>query len=57
VKFWLKDGQLVKYQFHVTGSMSFNGNDFDVDRTTTTEIKDVGATKVDVSDDAKKKLQ
>jgi hypothetical protein len=57
VKFWLADGKLVKYQFHVSGTVSFNGNDRDVDRTTTVEIKDVNATKIAVPDDAKKKLQ
>lgn len=57
VKFWLTDGKLAKYQFHVQGSIDFNGNDVDVDRTTTVEIKDVNATKISVSDDAKKKLQ
>ena len=57
VTFWLTDGKLVKYQTHVTGTVSFNGNDRDVDRTSTTEIKDVGTTKVEVSDEAKKKLQ
>lgn len=56
VKFWIKDGVLSKYEFKVTGKVSFNGNDRDVDRTTTVEIKDVGATKVEVSDEAKKKL-
>jgi len=55
-KFWLKDGALVKYEFHVTGTVSFNGNDFDSDRDTTVEIKDVGATKVEVPEAAKKKL-
>jgi hypothetical protein len=55
-KFWVKDGVLTKYEFKVTGAVSFNGNDMDVDRTTTVEIKDVGATKVNVSEDAKKKL-
>jgi hypothetical protein len=57
VKFWVKDGQLVKYQYHVQGTVSFNGNDRDVDRTTTVEIKDVNTTKIDVAADAKKKLQ
>jgi hypothetical protein len=57
VTFWLTDGKLVKYQTHVSGTVTFNGNDRDVDRTTTTEIKDVGATKIEVSDDAKKKLE
>jgi hypothetical protein len=56
VKFWIKDGVLSKYEFKVTGKVSFNGNDRDVDRTTTVEIKDVGTTKVEVSDEAKKKL-
>jgi len=55
-KFWLKDGALVKYEFHVTGAISFNGNDFDSDRTTTVEIKDIGSTKVEVPEEAKKKL-
>jgi hypothetical protein len=57
VTFWLADGKLVKYQTHVSGTVSFNGNDRDVDRTTTTEIKDVGATTIEVPDDAKKKLE
>jgi hypothetical protein len=57
VSFWLTDGKLVKYSFHVTGTVSFNGNDRDMDRTTTVEIKDVGTTKIEVPDDAKKKLQ
>jgi hypothetical protein len=56
VKFWLKDGALSKYQFNVKGTMSFNGNDREIDRTTTVEIKDVGTTKLTVPDEAKKKL-
>lgn len=54
VSFWVKDGKLTKYEFHVKGSVSFNGNDIDVDRDTTVEIKDVGATTVDVPAEAKK---
>jgi hypothetical protein len=57
VKFWLKDGVLAKYEFKVTGKVSFNGNDRDVDRTTTTEIKDIGSTKVEVPEEAKAKLK
>jgi hypothetical protein len=57
VKFWITDGQLSKYETHVSGKVSFNGNDRDVDRTTTVEIKDVGTTKIEVPDDAKKKLE
>jgi len=56
VKFWIKDGRLTKYEFKLQGSMSFNGNDFDVDRTTTVEIKDVGSTKIAVPDGAAKKM-
>ena len=55
-KFWLKDGALVKYQFNVKGTVSFNGNEFQNDRTSTVEIKDVGSTKVEVPEEAKKKL-
>jgi len=56
VKFWIKDGLLVKYQFHLQGTVSFNGNDREVDRTTTVEINNVNTTRIDVPDEAKKKL-
>jgi len=56
VKFWVADGKLTKYEFKVTGKVSFNGNDRDVDRTTTVEIKDIGTTKIEVPEDVKKKL-
>jgi hypothetical protein len=56
VKFWLKDGALTKYEFKLKGTVDFNGNDVDVDRTTTVEIKDVGTTKVNVPEAATKKL-
>jgi hypothetical protein len=57
VKFWIKDGQLAKYEFKLTGKAEFNGNEFDVDRDTTTEITDVGTTKIEVPADAKKKFE
>lgn len=57
VTFWLTDGKLLKFQTHVTGTVSFNGNDRDVDRTTTTEIKDVGMTKIEIPAEARKKLE
>lgn len=56
LKVWLKGGQLVKYQIAVSGKMNFNGNERDIDRTTTVEIKDVDKTNVEVPDDAKKKI-
>lgn len=55
-KFWVKDGVLSKYEYTVKGQMNFNGNDIDVDRVTTTEIKDIGSTKVVVPEAAQKKL-
>jgi hypothetical protein len=56
VKFWLKDGQLAKLQFKLTGKVDFNGNEIDVDRDTTVEVKDVGTTKIEVPEAAQKKL-
>jgi len=57
VKFWTKEGLLVKYEFTVKGKVTWNENERDVDRTTTVEIKDVGTTKLTVPEEAKKKLQ
>lgn len=57
VKFWIKDGQLAKYEFKLAGKANFNGNDVDVDRDTTIEITDVGATKIEVPAAAKAKLE
>lgn len=53
----VKDGSVTQIQLHTTGTVSFNGNDRDVDRTATTDISDVGSTTIDVPDDAKAKLQ
>lgn len=57
VKFWVKDGLLAKIEIKVDGSMDFNGNSMQLARTSTTEIKDVGTTKVEVPEGAKAKLQ
>ena len=56
VKFWIKDGTLVRYEYNLKGSMDFGGNPVDINRTTGVDIKDVGATKIEVPDDAKKKM-
>jgi hypothetical protein len=56
VKFWVKDGMITKYQFQVQGTITVNNNDVNIDRTTTVEIKDVDATKIDVPEEAKKKM-
>jgi hypothetical protein len=58
VKFWIKAGQLDKYEFIVRGKITTGTNkeEAEVSRTTTVEIKDVGTTKVSLPDEAKKKL-
>jgi len=56
VKFWVKDGTLTKFEVKVSAKMDFNGNEIDASRTSTTEIKDIGATKVNPPAEAKKKL-
>lgn len=57
VKFWIKDGTLVKMQTTVTGKMTVNNEDRDINRTTTVEFKDIGSTKVDPPAEAKEKLK
>lgn len=58
VKFWLKAGQLAKYEFIIRGKITTGTSkeETEVSRTTTVEIKDVGITKVSLPDEAKKKL-
>ena len=58
VKFWLKDGALAKYEFKAQGKMTIgqDGNEIEINRTTTVEIKDVGTTKIEVPAEVKKKL-
>lgn len=58
VKFWLKDGQIAKYELNVQGRMTMGqqGRDVEINRTTTVEISNVGSTKVEVPEDAKKIL-
>ena len=56
VKFTVADGTLTKMSVHMTGTVTVQGEDRDIDRTTTTEFKDVGSTKADVPPEAKAKL-
>jgi hypothetical protein len=57
VKFWVKDGVLTKYEHNVQGKVTGRDDtEQSVNRTTTVEIKDVGTTKLSLSDEAKKKL-
>jgi hypothetical protein len=57
VKFWIENGSLKKYSYSVKGTMSFNGNDRDMDRTILVEISDAGNTTVEIPEAAKSKLQ
>jgi hypothetical protein len=56
VQFWIKDGALTKYELKTSAKITFQDEERDMDRTATTEISDVGSTKVEVPEDAKKKL-
>lgn len=56
VKIWIKDGALTKYQTKVSGKRERNGEEMEIQRTTTVEIKDVGATTIKVPEEAKKKM-
>lgn len=57
VKFWLKDGELVKYEFTVQGTITGRDDqEFKINRTTTVQIKDAGTTKLSVPEEARKKL-
>ena len=54
-KFWVTDGVLSKYENSIEGEApGFNGQEMDMTRTTTVEIKDIGTTKVEVPAEAKK---
>lgn len=53
---WIRDGALAKMEIHLQGTVKFNKNERKIDRTTTTEIKSVGKTKIEVPEDAKGKL-
>jgi hypothetical protein len=56
VTFWLKDGTLTKYEVKLKGRIKVGDDEFPNDRTTTVEIKDVGTTKVEVPEEARKRL-
>lgn len=56
LKCTVRDGRLAKIEIHVQGSVKFNGNERKIDRTTITEIRNVGRTRVEVPEEAKAKL-
>jgi hypothetical protein len=55
-QFWIKEGVVSKVKYHVSGTINFNGNEREIDRTVTIEVKDVGSAKVEVPAEAKEKL-
>ncbi len=57
LKVWVKDGLVSKYEVAVSGKITFGQREIAINRTTTTEIKEVGSTKVEVPEEAKAKLQ
>ncbi|MES2705916.1 MAG: hypothetical protein V4726_04865 [Verrucomicrobiota bacterium] len=56
VSYWLKDGAVTKVETHVKGTLSFNGEDREVNRKTITEFSAVGSTKLEVPEEVTKKL-
>src|SRR2546430_1021180 len=58
VKFWVKDGQLTKFEVTVRGKITVgeDKHEVDISQTSTVEIKDVGTTKVSLPEDATKNL-
>lgn len=52
-----KDGVLSKIVYQVEGTVTFNNEDRDINRTTTIEISEVDSTKVEVAEEAKKKVE
>jgi hypothetical protein len=57
VKFWIKQGAMAKYEVNLQGKVSAGDREMDINRTMTTEIKDVGSTKMEVPTEAKAKME
>lgn len=56
IRYWVKEGQLAKMQLKVSATVSVNGEDRDMARTVTYEIRDVGTTQATAPAEAKKAL-
>jgi hypothetical protein len=56
VRISIKDGLVSKYELRLQGTMTINGEDRDINRTMTIEVKGVGKTNLEVPDEAKSKL-
>ena len=57
VRFWIKDGVVTKYEIKVQGKVTTAEKESTINRTTTVNIKDVGATKMDVPAEALEKMK
>jgi hypothetical protein len=57
IKIWIKDGIIVKVESTIQGKMTIVGKEREINRTATTEFKDIGSTKIELPDEAKKKLE
>jgi hypothetical protein len=57
LKISLKDGIIESYELSLQGSMSFNGNDFDLNRVTKVEILKIGETEFELPAKAMEKLK
>jgi hypothetical protein len=57
VKFWVKEGALNKMEVRLSATLSFNGNEVPLDRTTVVEFTKVGTTQVEVPAEARKLLE
>ena len=57
VKFWVAAGALTKYEINVQGKVTAGDREMDINRTMTTEIKEVGSSKVEVPTEAKARME
>lgn len=55
IAFTIKDGLLVRVKYTIQGTITRNGDDRDVERTTTIELTNIGSTKVEVPAEARAK--
>jgi len=58
LKFWVKDGRLMKYELKLQGKITVGADkrEVTITRTTTVEIKDVGSTKISLPESARSRL-
>jgi hypothetical protein len=52
VTFTVTDGVLAKYALTLSGKMTFNDQERDISRTSTTSFSEVGSTSFDIAEEA-----